>query len=107
MPDAQANLKENRVTLYHLGQELFTELALIKATRVPDQEWLQLIALPTEIYLPEFSLIGQDALDMGVPEGQKIGELLGQVESWWVAGDFAADRDECLEYLRSLTVTRS
>ena len=107
LPDAQANLKENRVMLYHLGKELFAELALIKATRVPEQEWLKLIALPTEIYLPEFSLIGQDVLDTGVPEGERIGELLGLVESWWLAGDFTADRAECLEYLRSLTVTRS
>ena len=78
-----------------------------KLSNEEEQEWLQLIALPTEIYLPEFSLIGQDVLDMGVPEGQRIGEFLGLVESWWVAGDFTADRDECLEYLRSLTLTRS
>ena len=107
LPDAQANLKESRVTLYHLGQELFAELALIKATRVTEQEWLKLTALPKEIDLPEFSLVGQDVVDLGVPEGQKIGDLLRQVESWWVAGDFTADRDECLEYLRSLVVTRS
>ena len=107
LPDAQASLKKSRITLYHLGQELFTELALIKATQVPEKDWFQLTTLLTETDLPQFSLVGQDVIDLGVPEGQKIGDLLRQVESWWVEGDFTADRDECLEYLRSLVVTRS
>jgi poly(A) polymerase len=107
LPDAQANSKKNRITLYQLGQELFTELALIKATQVSEKDRLILAKLTTEIDLPQFSLVGQDIVDLGVPEGHKIGELLRQVESWWVAGDFTADRNKCLEFLRSLVVTRS
>jgi poly(A) polymerase len=106
LPDAQANLKKNRATLYHLGRELFTELTLIRATQFPEQDWFELTALPQKTAVPEFSLSGQDVVEMGVPAGRQIGSLLGQVESWWVAGDFGADRDACLEYLRSIVGPR-
>ena len=107
LPDARANSKESRRTLYQLGQELFTELALIRATQVSEKDRLKLTKLTKENDLPQFSLVGQDVVNLGVPEGLKVGELLREVESWWVAGDFTADRNECLEFLRSLVVTQS
>ena len=28
---------------------------------------------------------------LGVPPGPRVGELLRALETWWIAGDFAAD----------------
>ena len=51
---------------------------------------------------PAFPLNGQDVMRLGVPKGPRVGELLGQVQAWWVAQDFAPDREACLARLRTL-----
>lgn len=106
-PDPGFDLKQNRVALYRLGPALFDELILIGAARTPDQDWLSLRPLSQTKPVPPFSIKGQDVVDLGVPFGNEIGELLGQVEDWWVAGDFEADRNSCLSYLQSLVTERS
>jgi poly(A) polymerase len=49
-----------------------------------------------------FPLSGADVLALGVAPGPRVGDLLRQVEDWWIAGDFVPDRDACLERLRDL-----
>ncbi len=49
-----------------------------------------------------FPINGEDVIALGVGEGPRVGELLAQVEDWWDDGDYAADRDDCLEKLKSL-----
>lgn len=106
-PDPRLDSKQNRVALYRLGPTLFDDLILIGAARSPDQDWLSLKPLSQKKPVPPFSITGQDVVDLGVPSGNEIGKLLGQVEDWWVAGDFEADRDSCLSYLQSLVTERS
>lgn len=43
---------------------------------------------------------GRDALALGAKPGPALGALLDDVEQWWEAGDFAADRDACLAELK-------
>lgn len=50
---------------------------------------------------PRFPLKGADIVKMGLPEGPRVGEVLGKVEGWWVDRDFAPDRAACLVYARS------
>ena len=52
--------------------------------------------------IPEFPLKGRDVLALGVPRGPAVGTLLAAVEDWWVAGDFQADREGCLNRLAAL-----
>jgi poly(A) polymerase len=49
---------------------------------------------------PELPVRGRDISALGVPAGPEIGRLLKDVEAWWIAGDFAADRAACLEKAR-------
>lgn len=49
---------------------------------------------------------GADVLDLGVPAGPDIGDLLKAVESWWVDADFAPTRAACLDKLRGLAAAR-
>jgi len=106
-PDPGVGLKQNRVALYRLGAEIFNELVLVGAAQNSDQDWLSLYSLPNTNSIPPFYITGQDVVDLGVPAGSEIGDLLEQVENWWIAGDFAADREVCLEYLQSLVTARS
>jgi poly(A) polymerase len=52
--------------------------------------------------IPKFLLRGEDVKELGVGQGPVIGDLLQEVEAWWIAGDFAADRRACLRKLRDL-----
>jgi poly(A) polymerase len=49
---------------------------------------------------------GQDALDLGVPPGPKVGQLIAAVEAWWEEGDYRADRAACLAKLKELAAVR-
>jgi poly(A) polymerase len=49
---------------------------------------------------PRFPLKGADIVKLGVPEGPRVGDLLGKVEGWWIDQDFAPDRAACLAYAR-------
>lgn len=50
---------------------------------------------------PELPVTGADAQTLGLTRGPKIGRVLRTVEDWWTEGDFKADRDACLEKLKS------
>ena len=39
---------------------------------------------------------------LGIPPGQRVGELLAAVRQWWEDGDFAADRAACLKRLKEI-----
>ena len=52
---------------------------------------------------PLFPLRGRDILgEGGIEAGPEVGDVLGRVESWWIARDFAPDREQCLREARRL-----
>ncbi len=51
---------------------------------------------------PGFPLKGADLVRLGVPQGQRIGDILASVEAWWIAEDFHPDRAACLEKAKAL-----
>ena len=51
---------------------------------------------------PELPVSGGDALKLGLKPGPKVGALIAEVERWWIAGDFAADRAACLAELERI-----
>ena len=50
---------------------------------------------------PRFPLSGRDVMRAGVPEGPLVGKVLGEVEKWWIDGDFAADEASLAERLKA------
>jgi poly(A) polymerase len=50
---------------------------------------------------PRFPLKGADIVKLGIPEGPRIGEMLGKIEGWWIDRDFAPDRSACLTYAKN------
>ena len=64
------------------------------------QERTALRAAVAAMERPVFPLQGRDLLPLGLPPGPGMGELLGALRAWWLAGGTAADREECLEEAR-------
>ncbi|CAO3445244.1 CCA tRNA nucleotidyltransferase [Azospirillum largimobile] len=100
--------KALRQGLYRIGDgELFCDLLLVAAA-VHDGP-LDLTALRAAMSvagdLPNLRLpiAGRDLLDLGIPRGPAVGEMLKRVEGWWIAEDFQPGREVCLEMARGLT----
>jgi poly(A) polymerase len=91
-----------RKALHRLGARVVRDLGLLALARGDEalgrpaldgaRGW-QPVALPVK---------GQDALDLGVAPGPRVGELIAAVEQWWEEGDYRADRAACLARLKSL-----
>jgi poly(A) polymerase len=100
-----------RRTLYHLGADAFRDLALLawagraaggdlKPTdAAPWRALVQDAANWTSVALP---VRGADVLALGVPAGPRVGLLMKEIERWWEAGDYRADRAACLRQLKKL-----
>jgi poly(A) polymerase len=63
----------------------------------------KLLALARDWLPPSFPLSGYDVTALGIPQGERVGQLLDAVRDWWEAGDFTADRTQCLARLKELT----
>jgi poly(A) polymerase len=91
-----------RRALRRLGKDIVRDLGLLAAARgdgVGGRAALAAAASWVPVVLP---VKGQDALDLGVPAGPRIGALIGALEAWWEEGDYRADRAACLDRLRTL-----
>ena len=99
-----------RRSLYMLGSEFFCELVLLDwadqivhdpaaATRsAPD--WKATWDAAEAWQMPGFPLTGADVIDSGVRQSPEVGEILAEIEEWWVDQAFRPDRDRCLDRLR-------
>jgi poly(A) polymerase len=101
-PDADR--RGRRRALYRLGAARARDLALLlaaegKMSREHLAEWVE---LAREWTPPRFPLSGRDVVALGVAPGPRVGRLLADVRKWWKAGDFAADRAQCLARLKDL-----
>jgi len=95
-----------RVLLYRSDPATFRGAALLawawSGAAGADDAWRRLVGLPSRWEAPTFPLAGRDILALGLPPGPDIGVLLATVEAWWIARDFAPDRDEALAYAKGL-----
>ena len=93
--DPATDERAAKACLYADGAAAYRERVLVAWVRSGDapasRAWRERLAL-TERWQPQrFPLGGADVMALGVPAGPRVGELLGALEAWWVAGDFAAD----------------
>jgi poly(A) polymerase len=88
-----------RRQIYDLGNALALDLLLVDWAE-PDIDAQRAYEIVRDWPRPELPLKGRDVSALGVPAGPEIGRLLKDLEDWWIAGDFAADREQCLAELR-------
>jgi poly(A) polymerase len=89
-PEARA-----RAWLYRHGVAAYRERILLDWARAGDlpesSAWRHRFDLPDRWQPPRFPLAGADVLAQGIPAGRRVGQMLRELEDWWIAGDFAAD----------------
>jgi poly(A) polymerase len=98
--------REARRLLYRLGAAAFADAVRLawaldaEDRRVP--QWRALLALAAGWAPPTFPLGGDAVRAAGVRPGPAVGEVLREVEDWWVDMDFTDDRLSLIERLKAV-----
>lgn len=100
---------KRRQALYRLGDAgLYRDLILLAAVGSGGPVSLGTIraALATagDLSALRLPIAGRDLLELGLERGPRVGEVLKQVEAWWIAEDFRPGRAECLEFAGGLLI---
>ena len=98
--------REIRRMVYRLGPQAFRDrakLAWARADRTAvTPQWRGMIALGEGWSPPTFPLTGDDVVTAGVPKGPMVGEVLREIEDWWIDHDFIDDKLSAVEKLKSI-----
>jgi len=98
--------REIRRALYREGAQAFRDrakLAWARASRTAaTPQWRGMIALGEGWVPPAFPLTGEDVIAAGAPKGPMVGQVLREVEAWWIDHDFIDDKPSTIEKLKSV-----
>ena len=101
-----ASMREVRRALYRLGPETFQDRVKLgwasAEVRKAAPQWQALLALAQTWVRPKFPLSGDDVMAAGVAAGPKVGEVMREVEAWWIDADFPDDRLAIIERLKAV-----
>jgi poly(A) polymerase len=89
-----------RALRYQLSAETYRDRCLIAwaESDASDRAWREVLDV-ADWAPPVFPIKAQDALNRGGVAGPALGQLMAEMEQWWIAGDFTADRAACLAEL--------
>jgi poly(A) polymerase len=98
--------KEVRRTVYGAGKSVFRDRAKLAwaraASTASTPQWRGMIALAESWTPPAFPLTGEDVMAAGVPKGPMVGQVLREVEDWWIDHDFLEDKLSAVEKLKAV-----
>jgi poly(A) polymerase len=102
----EGDVQAQRRSLYRLGVERYRDIALLMGAegKVAQGRLAELLDIARAWTPPIFPLAGRDVTALGIPPGERVGQLLEAARDWWEASDFTADRTRCLVYLRALAI---
>jgi poly(A) polymerase len=100
------SIREVRKLLYRLDAERFRGRAFLRwaedAKASNAIQWRALLELASTWQRPIFPLTGRDVMQAGVPEGPLVGQVLNEVEAWWIDADFTDDEFSIAERLKAV-----
>jgi poly(A) polymerase len=99
------SLREMRRAIYRLGNEAFRDrvmLAWAEAGQAKTQAWRALLAHGKMWTPPKLPLSGDEVMAAGVPAGPKVGQVMREVEDWWIDADFPDDKLSIIERLKAV-----
>ena len=100
------SVKEVRAILYNFGIDNFTRLTRLywaKDQKISNiSQWRALLAMGQSWKVPKFPISAKDILLLGVSEGPLIGEVLSEVEDWWIESDFIDDKASLFERIKAI-----
>jgi len=97
--------REARRVVYGIGLRAFTDRVKLgwasgKPSAAP--QWRALLGLAETWSPPALPVSGADVAAAGVPQGPMVGEVLREVEAWWIDQDFIDDREQALQRLKAV-----
>jgi poly(A) polymerase len=99
--------KETRRLVYQLGAEAFCDRVTLAwaASERPraTPQWRALLPTAQSWTPPRFPLTGEEVMAAGVREGPLVGQVLREVEAWWVENDFPSDKLALIERLKAVS----
>ncbi|MGE0596736.1 MAG: CCA tRNA nucleotidyltransferase, partial [Hyphomonadaceae bacterium] len=99
------SLREMRRAIYRVGNEAFRDrvmLAWAGAGGEKAQQWRALLAHGQMWTPPKMPLTGDEVMAAGVPAGPKVGQIMREVEEWWIDADFPDDKLSVIERLKAV-----
>ena len=99
--------REMRRTAYRMTPKIMRDAAMLRwagdARRTQNTvQWRALLPMIESWKPPRLPLDGHHARLAGVPDGPKIGEVLREVEEWWIDADFIMDEYALLERMKAI-----
>lgn len=95
-----------RQQIYRLGGALYIDRLLLERGAANEEELRAAHRLARDWRVPELPIGGADVIRAGIKTGPDVGALIEAVERWWIARDFAPDREACLAELARLIAAR-
>ncbi|GLQ05732.1 CCA tRNA nucleotidyltransferase [Sneathiella chinensis] len=92
---------EQKASLYRLGRTVFTDQSLLAWSETGSDRYAAYVTLAETWHVPIFPVTGKDLLDLGLPPGPKVGNILAALEECWIASTFSMDRKALLERVSS------
>lgn len=99
-------LKSQKELLYRLGVEAYRTRCLIgwaaDQSSKNEDAWKEAFGLPDRWAAPPLPFKGSDLIERGVEAGPRVGAILKQFESWWIASGFPVEQELLNEKLNRL-----
>ena len=100
------SVREVHKLLYRLGVERFKDIVFMRWAEDPKlsntMSWRALLAQADSWQRPKFPVTGRQVMLAGVPEGPKVGDVLAELEEWWIDSDFIDDEFSLAERLKAI-----
>lgn len=100
------SMREMRRAAYRLGRRAFEDRVLLGWADDPKDktatQWRALIALGQTWEPPTLPMNGDQVMHAGVPAGPLVGQVLKEVEAWWIDADFPDDPLALVERLKAV-----
>ena len=100
------SMREARAALYRLGKSNFINQVLCQWSKDSNEKttinWRALVEVGASWVKPDFAIKATDVLNMGISEGPKLGEILTELEEWWIDNDFIEDQFSLIERLKAI-----
>jgi len=98
--------REIRRAVYRSDKQTFRDRAKLAwaaaESSASAMQWRGMIALAEGWTRPTFPLTGEDVIKAGAPKGPMVGEVLREVEAWWIDHDFLDDKLSAIEKLKAV-----
>jgi poly(A) polymerase len=98
--------REARRIVYRLGAASFCDRVLLAwaGSNRPAAaiQWRALLPMAQTWPRPQFPLSGEEVMAAGVPKGPLVGQVLREVEAWWIDHDFVDDKLSLVEQLKAV-----